>query len=76
MSSLVMRFDDLGECHCLYSELIHLAAIGSLDIRRTSNIEFAQSKQEWEVRDLNSHLKFSHSSRAVCLDWEQNNLEP
>ena len=76
MNSLVLRFDDLGECHCLYSELLPLAAIGSLDIRRASQIEFDKIKQEWAVCDLDNRRLFSHTSRAVCLDWEQNNLEP
>ena len=70
MSVHVLKFDSAGLGHCLYTELVDLAAIGRLEISRASNIEFNQPTQEWEVRDLEGQVLFSHASRSVCLDWE------
>ena len=74
MSPLVLRFDPSGLGQCLYSELIDLAAIGSLELRRASTIEFNQEQQQWEVRATNDDLLFSNKSRAVCLVWEHQHI--
>ena len=70
MSMHVLKFDTAGLGHCLYTELLDLTAIGSLQITRASNIEFNQQTQEWEVLDLENNRLFSNASRSVCLDWE------
>ena len=71
MSTIVLKFDSSGLCQCLYTELIDLSSIGSLEVHRASTIEFNQSNQQWEVRDPNNALLFTNKSRAVCLAWEQ-----
>ena len=71
MSTIILKFDPSGLGHCIYTELIDLASIGSLELCRASNIEFNQNNQQWEVRDTNNALLFSNKSRAVCLAWEQ-----
>ena len=71
MSTIVLKFDPSGLGECLYTELIDLSSIGSLELRRASTIEFNQSNQQWEVHDSNNDLLFTNKSRAVCLAWEQ-----
>jgi hypothetical protein len=71
MSVHVLKFDSAGHGHCLYTEELDLAAIGTLEISRVSNIEFNPITQQWEVRDLDSKVLFANSSRSRCLDWEQ-----
>ena len=71
MSAIVLKFNPSGLGECLYTELIDLSSIGSLEVRRTSIIEFNPEKQKWEVRDHNNALLFTNKSRAVCMAWEQ-----
>ena len=71
MSTIVLKFDPSGLGRCLYTELFDLSSIGSLEVRRATIIEFKQSNQQWEVRDLNNAVLFTNKSRAVCLAWEQ-----
>ena len=69
MSACVLTISPTGTGSCLYSELIDLQSIGSLQVTRATEIEFNQATQQWEVKD--EHILFSHSSRSVCLAWEQ-----
>jgi hypothetical protein len=69
MNTLVLTVKNTGEAGCLYSELIDLSSIGSLEVSRASEIEFNQAEQKWEVR-ANGRVLFAHSSRAICLAWE------
>src|SRR5438552_4978883 len=71
MSTIVLKFNPSGLGECLYTELIDLSSIGSLEVCRATTIEFNQSNQQWEVRDLNNAFLFTNKSRAVCLAWEQ-----
>ena len=66
-----IRFDRAGRGHCLYTEAVDLAAIGQLAIRRATHVEFNNSRQAWQVRDLDGSLLYSSPSRAACLDWER-----
>ena len=70
MTPLVLRFDSDGTGHCLYTESIDLAVLGTLVLTRASTIEFDQPSQQWEVRDQQGALRFHDPSRARCLDWE------
>ena len=76
MNSLVLRIDPSGQVHCFYTEAIDLALLGRLEMRRASTVEFNESNQQWEVRDPSGLLLYSHPSRATCLAWEQEHLEP
>lgn len=69
MSTAVLTFDSHGTGSCLYTELIDLQQLGSLQMERASTIEFNESGQVWEVR-AESELLFSNRSRAVCFAWE------
>ena len=71
MSTIVLKFNPSGIGECLYSELIDLSSIGSLEVCRATTVEFKQSNQQWEVRDRNNALLFANKSRAVCLAWER-----
>ena len=72
MSVQVLTFDPHGEVHCLYTEVIDLPSLGSLEIVRASQIEFNNDSQEWEVvSGSENNALFSNPSRAACLSWEQ-----
>jgi hypothetical protein len=66
----VLTFDVSGNGRCLYTEQLDLNTIGKLEIRRASEIEFNNQTQEWEVRRPENQLLYSHASRAMCLNWE------
>jgi hypothetical protein len=77
MSATVIRFEQDGTGHCLYSEAIDLASIGSLEITRASTIEFNDFAQEWEVWVHTPQCPpdaqvcaYRSPSRAACLAWE------
>ena len=70
MSIHVLKFDTAGTGHCLYTEVLDLNSIGSLQMQRATNIEFNQRTQQWEVKDLQEKILFSNASRSVCLAWE------
>jgi hypothetical protein len=71
MNPHVLTIDPQGVVTGLYTEMIELQSLGPLEITRATSIEFNGQKQQWEVKDLNQHLLFSHASRSVCLAWEQ-----
>lgn len=74
MNALVVTFDATGAGSCLYSELIDLHSIGSLEIRRASHIEFNNASQKWEVKNLKGRVLFFAKARLACVEWEQENL--
>jgi hypothetical protein len=76
MNPWLLCFSPDGQGHCLYSEVIDLSAIGCLEMRRVSLIEFNCTKQEWEVKDMEGNRLFSHQSRNACLAWEQIHILP
>jgi len=76
MTSLVIKIDERGNGHCLYTEQIDLTALGELQIERASNVEFNNQTQQWEVKNLENQLLFHHRSRSVCLAWEQQHFMP
>ena len=70
MNTVVLTVDPSGQASCLYSELIDLQSLGSLEVTRATQIEFNQARQQWEVKDLNDKILFSNPSRTLCLAWE------
>jgi hypothetical protein len=70
MIAAVLKFDLLGNGHCLFTEAIDLSSLGPLEIVRASSIEFYQPTQQWEVQSVEGVILFSHPSRQACLDWE------
>ena len=72
-----LRFDPGGSIDCLYTEAIDLRALGRLHVVRATDIRFNDSTQQWDVHDADTgQVLFSHSSRAECLRWEHQNLQP
>ena len=71
-----ITFTPDGNGHCLYTEAILLGSIGTLEIKRATNIEFNDHTQLWEVRDAkNNGILFQNASREICLCWEHENFE-
>ena len=74
---MIINFTPDGTGHCLYSELIDLQALGTLECRRASHIEFDEADQEWRVLTADKkETLFRSASRLECLTWERDNLEP
>jgi len=72
-----LRFDPGGQIGCLYTELIDLRALGRLHVARATDIRFDPAAQRWDVHCATSgQVLFSHASRAECLRWEQDKLQP
>jgi hypothetical protein len=74
MITSVIRFDRQGDGHCLYTELIDLHQLGSLQVKRASVIDFNNQSQRWEVRSLSAKVLFFSKFRHVCLEWEQQHI--
>jgi hypothetical protein len=67
---ITLTFDQQGIGHGLYTELIPLQQIGTLQMARASSIEFNPTSQQWEVRDTADNLLYADPSRCLCLQWE------
>ena len=74
MNNTVITFDTQGQGSCLYSELIDLQSIGSLEVTRATTIEFNQQTQRWEVKDPRGTVLYFSRSRTACLAWEHQDL--
>ena len=68
--SAVLTFKRSGMVFGIYTEAIPLKRLGVLKINRLTEIEFNDSTQEWEAKDMAGTLLFSHRSRQRCLAWE------
>lgn len=64
-------FTPEGQGRCLYTEAIDLQALGRLEIRRASFVEFSNSSQLWEVRLEDGRTLYQSPSREDCLEWER-----
>lgn len=67
----VFHFDEDGTGSALYTEVIDLRSIGTLEVNRASQVEFNGVTQQWEVFDYTGYLVFTHPSREKCLRWER-----
>ena len=67
----VIHFNPDGTGAGLYTELIDLREIGSLEVVRASEIEFNETTQQWEVFDYTGNRVFTDPSREACLRWER-----
>lgn len=75
MSSSILRFDPTGKVACLYTEAIDLRSLGSLEIKRLTDVRFDDESQQWEVVLLSSgEIVHRDPSREACLVWERENL--
>jgi hypothetical protein len=75
MSAVALIVTPSGVCECLYTEAVDLAALGTLSVRRATDIGFDNASREWTVKDMAGNALFSDGSREVCLEWEREHLE-
>jgi hypothetical protein len=71
-----ISFKPDGMAHCLWTEALPLRELGRLEIHRSTNIEYNNTTQHWEVRDQKDKVRFFARTRSACLEWEQQNLQP
>jgi hypothetical protein len=76
MNKHTISFNSDGTAHCLWTEVLPLHELGRLEIHRATNIEFNNTIQQWEVKDMKGRVRFFARSRSACLEWEQLNLQP
>jgi hypothetical protein len=75
MSSSILRFDPTGKVACLYTEVIDLRLLGSLEIKRLTDVRFDDTSQQWEVVMVASgEIIHRDPSREACLSWERETL--
>jgi hypothetical protein len=75
--SQTLRLTPGGRIDCLYTEAINLRALGRLQVVRATDIRFNPGTQQWDVHAaVTGQVLFSHPSRADCLHWEHQNLQP
>ena len=74
---VIIRFTPGGHIDCLYTDAIDLRALGRLHVVRATDIRFNDQTQQWDTRHaVTGEVLFSHNSRAACLAWEHDNLQP
>ena len=68
----VLTIGNDGSVECLWTEAIPLESLGTLNVKRASNVEFNETSQLWEVKLATSPdvVAFENASRAVCIAWE------
>jgi len=71
-----ISFQPDGTALCLWTDAISVHELGRLQITRASSIEFNNTTQQWEVIDRKGRVRFIAKSRAACLEWEHENLQP
>lgn len=76
MKTHIITFQSDGTARCLWTDAVPLQALGRLEVRRASTIEFDNARQHWVVRDRQRRTRFFARSRAACLEWEQQHLQP
>lgn len=60
-----------GRLVALHSDLIPLPELGRMTTRRVSDIQWSDTRQEWEVFGLaEGRVLFRHRDRSACLAWE------
>lgn len=68
----VLTIGNDGSVECLWTEAIPLESLGTLHVKRASNVEFNEATQQWEVRLATAPdvVAYSDPSRAACIAWE------
>jgi hypothetical protein len=65
-----ISFKPDGTALCLWAEAVLLHELGRLEITRATNIEFNNTTQQWEVKDLKRKVR----SRAIDAAERNQNL--
>ena len=68
----IMSIAEDGSIRCLWTDAIELSALGKLDVKRASTIEFNEVTQLWEVRFTSEpeRVVYCAESRAMCIAYE------
>lgn len=69
--------DNDGNLFCLYTDEIDLFAVGRIvNVQKTSNVEFNEQQQFWEVRSLEGKVLYTNTSRELAIEWEVKEFSP
>jgi hypothetical protein len=69
---LILIIDPQGGIHCLYSEAVDLASLGSLSIRRVSHVEPDAQGQWWaDLAPMHGPKLGPFPTRSRALDAER-----
>jgi len=73
-----IEIDENGNVRTLYTDEVDLYEIGHVaDVRRASNVEFSEARQEWEVIDaITGKIVHTNKSRTDAIEWEIANFSP
>jgi hypothetical protein len=72
MNEIAITFTPDGAGHALHTEIVDLAQIGRLTVKRATEIEFDDKSQLWCVRRPGSRFSlYRNVTRQACLDWER-----
>ena len=72
MNKATLLIEPTGEVIGLYTELIPLTALGHVTTKRATSVEFNETIQEWQVKEVGcGAIYYSHPSRQRCLEWER-----
>ena len=73
MSAHAIRFDPDGTATALWTEVLPLAELGTLQVSRASEIEYNNFSGMWECR-INGEILCFSKSRQFCLDFEHQHI--
>ena len=66
-----LLIDAAGTVRCLYTEVIALAALGRLEVRRAATVEFDNDRQGWTVTFPDGRHLEGFATRTAALHAEQ-----
>jgi len=74
--NIVLSISPDGSVECLWTEALPLDKLGSLHVKRASNVEFDEASQQWQVKLATAPdaVAFASPSRAACIAWEVETL--
>lgn len=68
---VVLEIDEVGDVHGLYTDCVDLFSIGRItNVRKTSNVEFNERSQCWEILSLDGEVLYTDTSREVAIQKE------
>ena len=72
VNTALMTIGTEGSAQCLYTEALPLHTLGTLHVKRWSEIEYNNHTSQWEVYLVEEkRIGYRNISREACLKWEK-----